>query len=297
MKYAYYARPIDQAGSQPTLSQDADVAFAEFGLPLFRPDLAWEAVRPPFGPVLQNVNRMALGGAAALVAILPKGVPTLGVPTEIALAQQLDIPVFVLADWPKSESGVYAGDVTIDWFQSPAILARVLGRFLFDSSSQTETSQAGPMAQPSPVLPLVGHYTKAPDSKVCGAAPRAGHPGDAGYDLTVIHDTAILPGERAQLDCGICVELPHGYWGLIQGRSSSWRLGLDVKPSVIDAGYRGPLHVDCLNITGSEVVRVEAGQRIAQLIPMPLVPPIRWDYVRALSETERGSDGYGSTGR
>lgn len=129
-----------------------------------------------------------------------------------------------------------------------------------------------------------------------GVAPQGHHPGDAGYDLTSSETCVVAYGKRAQIQCGICVELPPGWWALIQGRSSSWKRGLSIKASIIDAGYRGPLWVDVLNV-GYDVVKVLKGERIAQLIPMPLAPPIRWTQVEQLSETPRGTNGYGSTGK
>jgi len=144
---------------------------------------------------------------------------------------------------------------------------------------------------------LTGYWKHTTDASDLGTlGPRPGKDGDAGYDLTAAEPARILPGDVGQVPCGIAVQMPPGIWGLIQGRSSSWRRGLSVKASVIDAGYRGDLWVDCLNI-GPEPVLVAAGERIAQLIPMPLMAPITFVQTDILSDTERGSDGYGSTGR
>ncbi len=94
---------------------------------------------------------------------------------------------------------------------------------------------------------------------------------------------------------GVAVELPKGYFGLVQSKSSvAAKLGLDTMGNVIDEGYRGEIHVVFVNHTWNDV-KIEAGQKIAQLIVMPYCP-VAYIQSDELSETERGEGGFGSTG-
>lgn len=126
--------------------------------------------------------------------------------------------------------------------------------------------------------------------------PKKSHPGDAGFDLTVIETTVIRPGEFKDLPTNVWCAMPPGWWGLLQGRSSTLRkLGLMVNPGVIDNGYRGELFAGAFNLGPTNVV-VEVGQRVAQFIPMyqPGLTPA-WTEVGP-PPGERGSRGFGSTG-
>jgi dUTP pyrophosphatase len=126
-------------------------------------------------------------------------------------------------------------------------------------------------------------------------APRVGkHPGDAGLDLFIQSQTRIPKHEMRPVDLGIAIELPEGYWGWITPRSSTLGRGLHVAAGVVDNGYRGPLTAVVYNLT-ERSVNLTAGDRIAQLVLMPLLVPA---VVRAelLTETLRGVGGFGSTG-
>lgn len=128
----------------------------------------------------------------------------------------------------------------------------------------------------------------------CGSLTRA-HVGDAGLDLYCSEDVTILPGRFEDIPVGVSVELPGGFWGLLTGRSSTLRKrGLMVAQGVIDQGYRGPLFTGVWNLT-AEPVRVSRGERLAQLILVPL-----WEggveSVLFLSGSSRGSAGFGSSG-
>lgn len=103
------------------------------------------------------------------------------------------------------------------------------------------------------------------------------------------------PGESFKsLSTGIHIELPPGYWAAILPRSSSNRMGLYVPFSVIDNGYRGELFPMVHNLS-DQIVHIEKGQRIAQLVIFPMHV---FDIIRSsvLSESHRGSHGFGSTG-
>ena len=130
--------------------------------------------------------------------------------------------------------------------------------------------------------------------------PSFGSPEAAGADLYACleKDVTILPGETAFIPTGLAMELPRGYAGLIYARSGlACKRGLAPanKVGVVDSDYRGEFLV-ALHNHGKEAQTVSAGERIAQLVITPVLIP---EYVEAesLSETSRGSGGFGSTGK
>jgi dUTP pyrophosphatase len=128
--------------------------------------------------------------------------------------------------------------------------------------------------------------------------PARSHPGDAGVDLVSIEHTVLLPGERAVVSTGIAVEIPSGWCGLVCPRSGlAARHGIGVVngPGVIDAGYRGEVRVVLINHDTSEALTVNPGDRIAQLV---LVPVMLAEVVEvtSLAQAERNDAGFGSTG-
>jgi dUTP pyrophosphatase len=129
--------------------------------------------------------------------------------------------------------------------------------------------------------------------------PSRAHEGDAGLDLYACEAAHIGPGERWSVGTGVGVEIPKGHAGLVLPRSGLARdhgIALVNAPGLIDSGYRGELRVLLLNTDPAETFRVEAGDRIAQLL---LTPILTADVVetQALSESQRGGGGFGSSGR
>jgi dUTP pyrophosphatase len=129
--------------------------------------------------------------------------------------------------------------------------------------------------------------------------PARAHPGDAGLDLHALEGATLAPGERASVPTGIAVEIEPGQAGLVLPRSGlAARHGISVvnAPGLIDSGYRGELRVLLLNTDPSVSFELQAGDRIAQLvlIAIALSEPVE---VTQLSETPRGSGGFGSSGR
>ena len=128
--------------------------------------------------------------------------------------------------------------------------------------------------------------------------PVRAHPTDAGIDLHAAHDCELEPGHRALVGTGVAVAIPAGYVGLVHPRSGlAARAGLSIvnAPGTVDAGYRGEIKVNLVNLDPAEPVRVGRGDRIAQL----LVQRVElWDVVEVdeLDETARGEGGHGSTG-
>ena len=279
--YAYLAEPIDE--STGITSAQLRAALHMRGTPFYSPRVAWQGLRAPFSPVIQQTNNVALASASVIVAVLPRNVPSVGVPMELQQARSAGIPCVILSDRTRKASAVFA-EFPCMWTDSPEQAAMATQTHL-----HREPDTIPLFTEPAGVL--VARYTTDD-----GSMPRTGKEGDAGYDLTCTADLTLDVGAQGQVPCGISVQLPDGYWCLIQGRSSSWKRGISVKASVIDAGYRGQLWIDCHNI-GRELVHIAAGERIAQLIPMQLPPRFDWQKVDGLEPSERGSSGYGSTGR
>lgn len=136
--------------------------------------------------------------------------------------------------------------------------------------------------------------------------PAAARTGDAGVDLCAAVDVVLAPsGGRALVPTGIAIAIPVGYGGFVLPRSGlAVRHGVTVLngPGLIDAGYRGEVCVPLVNTDPSNVVRFAAGERIAQLVVLP-VPVISWSIVDDLppspgeADDVRGTGGFGHTGR
>lgn len=126
--------------------------------------------------------------------------------------------------------------------------------------------------------------------------PAYAHPGDAGLDLYAAHG-AIVTGETVLIPTGVAVAVPDGYVGLVCPRSGLSKHGVTVAnaPGVIDSGYRGELMVR-LTTTSTTPYQVYFADRIAQLLIVPIARP-EITLVDHLDDTERGTNGFGSTGR
>ena len=128
--------------------------------------------------------------------------------------------------------------------------------------------------------------------------PSYAHPGDAGADLTTTVDVALEPGERAMVPTGISLALPDGYVALGHPRSGlAARCGVSIvnAPGTVDAGYRGEVKVMLINLDPAAPVRLQRGDRIAQLV-IQQVERARFVEVDRLPGSARGAGGYGSTG-
>lgn len=129
--------------------------------------------------------------------------------------------------------------------------------------------------------------------------PERAHPGDAGVDLRSTIDVTLKPGERAIVPTGVAIAIPKGYAGLVQPRSglaAKHGLGVVNAPGLIDSGYRGEIKVIAINLDPFEAFEVHRGDKIAQLVIYP-VPATTWSPVDELPSSDRGSSGFGSTGR
>lgn len=130
------------------------------------------------------------------------------------------------------------------------------------------------------------------------AVPGRARPGDAAADLSTREDVLLGPGERATVGTGVAIALPAGYAAFVLPRSGlAARHGVTVlnSPGTVDAGYRGEVRVTLLNTDTSHEVRLHAGDRVAQLLVLP-VPAVRFVEVETLPGSDRGDGGFGSTG-
>jgi dUTP pyrophosphatase len=131
-----------------------------------------------------------------------------------------------------------------------------------------------------------------------GTVPAYALPGDAGADLTLAEDVELAPHERALVGTGVAVAIPEGYAGFVHPRSGlAHRLGLSLvnAPGTVDAGYRGEIKVNLVNLDPTSTLRLRRGDRVAQLVVQPVVRA-RFVPVAELPVSDRGAGGHGSTG-
>ncbi|MFN2318240.1 MAG: dUTP diphosphatase [Dermatophilaceae bacterium] len=130
-----------------------------------------------------------------------------------------------------------------------------------------------------------------------GTTPGYAKPGDAGADLSSAEDLVLAPGARALVRTGVAVAIPPGCAGLVHPRSGlAARHGISIvnAPGTVDSGYRGEILVNLVNL-GSEMFQVRAGDRIAQLLVVPVLHA-EFIAVDSLPRSERGETGHGSSG-
>ena len=124
--------------------------------------------------------------------------------------------------------------------------------------------------------------------------PERAHDTDAGADLKTPHDVIVMAHSSAVVDTGVAIELPPDSVGMLKSKS-----GLNVKhgitsEGVIDVGYTGNIVVKLYNHSDKHY-GFRAGEKITQLVIMPILTP-SFELVDSLEDTERGNQGFGSTG-
>lgn len=117
----------------------------------------------------------------------------------------------------------------------------------------------------------------------------------AGFDLYSTKSIVLNPKIPTMIPTGIAFEIPTGYCGVVYSRSSTAKKGLIITPLIVDSDYRGEVFILVNNQT-REPYHIEVGDRIAQMRIEKLIDT-EYEWADELSETERGSGGYGSTGR
>ena len=125
--------------------------------------------------------------------------------------------------------------------------------------------------------------------------PTRAYPTDAGLDLYAKEDAIVDAKDSCTFDTGVHIEIPEGYVGFLKSKS-----GLNVKhgitsEGVIDAGYTGSIVVKLYNNSGYEY-RVNAGDKISQLVLLPIITP-ELELAKTMEDSERGNNGFGSSGR
>lgn len=124
--------------------------------------------------------------------------------------------------------------------------------------------------------------------------PTRAHDTDAGLDLYAMYSRYVPAGGDMCFDTGVHVEIPKGYVGLLMSKSGlNVRFGI-TSEGVIDCGYTGSIMVKLYN-HGDCTVPIERGQKISQLVLLPIITP-QLEEVDSLEATERGDGGFGSTG-
>lgn len=121
--------------------------------------------------------------------------------------------------------------------------------------------------------------------------PKRAHYNDAGADVTVSRTIFIPHGQTRRIPLGFGLEIPDGYVGFVFPRSGKASKGLVCELPPIDSGYRGEVHAIVSNMS-SEGVTVKRGEKIGQLVIMPVVLA---EFVEDLGD-ERGAGAFGSTG-
>ena len=287
MALVYYAHPIDQACdslSYITTSINNALQLHD-GVTCFDPSHAWR-VNKPFDTRVQKHNEQVLRDSDSVLCYLPSKTWTRGVPAEIGIALEHHMPVVIIGDRDFGDNSLmesyWASLDNVQVFTVDQIDAAVNQAVINANTNK-----------PKPRAPLVARWTGE------GNQLTQAHEGDAGFDLAYngTEPFIIEPGQRASVPTGVHVELPEGYYSLIVGRSSSFsKRDLLIPLSVIDAGFRGELFAVCKNY-GDKQQTIMPNERIAQLLPMPLIAPmIQWCN-SDLTASSRGDLGFGSSGR
>lgn len=129
-----------------------------------------------------------------------------------------------------------------------------------------------------------------------GIMPTRAHDLDAGIDFYAPHRIVMYPHEHYSVQTGVHLQIPEGYVGLMCNRSGlNFKQNIETKMGVIDAGYNGEIGVMLYNY-GNSVRTIEKGDRITQMIILPCETPAL-QLVDSFEATERGDNGFGSTGR
>lgn len=125
--------------------------------------------------------------------------------------------------------------------------------------------------------------------------PTRAHGLDAGYDLYSKEDAIVYAGDSWTFDTGVHMEIPKGYVGDVKSKSGMMMKYGIITDGTVDAGYTGSIRVKLFNLSQC-AVSIVSGQKIAQLVIKKITTPAL-EVVDCLEETERGDNGFGSTGK
>jgi dUTP pyrophosphatase len=119
---------------------------------------------------------------------------------------------------------------------------------------------------------------------------------DAGYDLYCSEEVSIKPMERRLVKTGVALSIPTGYYGHISDRSGmAFKKGAHCLGKIVDPSYRGEIGVIILNTDMYETIKIQKGDRMAQII-FKKYENVDFTVEESLDQTDRGSSGYGSSG-
>lgn len=118
--------------------------------------------------------------------------------------------------------------------------------------------------------------------------------GDACLDMFAYEDHVLKVGETNVIKTGIALEIPYGFEGLVRGRSGLFSKGIVCHLGTVDPTYRGDIGIMLTNISNEDFI-ITKGMRLSQFTVKPIYE-IDFEEVNALSETDRGANGYGSSG-
>lgn len=238
--------------------------------------------------VIRQSNRFILARSSAVIAIYHGEVQSAGVPLEVDHARQIGVPVAYVLDSVES---------------LPTMQSHI--------EAFPRVDEALEYVMKNPRTPIPTMVVQRLDEKA--QVPTKSYDADCGYDLYVLEDTFLPVGQFTDVRCGVAVDLPFGCWGFVVGRSSTIRTrGLQVQPGIVDNGYRGELLAGVWNLNNRDHTQlgrasvdrgddlpgviVRAGERLAQLIPLP-TSSLGWQIREGeLSASERGNKGFGSSG-
>ena len=288
----YLSHPIDRANDE--VKTKVTTAIFEFHTALLRHKTNAVVFQPQGAffvssgaqpsAAIEAINHAALKQADVMVVFWPKSSASWGVPVEVERAVKAGMPVaFFIEDKPT-------WSMPLAWSDSP-----VLQQFDWSEDAINQAVMWLGLVPKSEVgQDLIPTKLMSDQAKL----PTKAYADDAGFDLYCSEETWIAPGEFVDVPCDVAVELPSDTWALLTGRSSTLRKHkLMVNQGVIDPGYRGELFAGVWNL-GSEAVKVEVGDRLAQLILMPNhALDVRLVSVNELAPANRGQSGFGSSGR
>ena len=129
-----------------------------------------------------------------------------------------------------------------------------------------------------------------PDAKL----PRYALRGDVGMDMFAMESIVIAPGKHHRFWHGFAMEFPEGYAAIVKDKSSVSKAGLHTMGGVFDAGYRGEYNTHLVNLS-DESYTVNVGDKVSQIVIFP-VAIAELEETDSLSESDRGTGGFGSTG-
>jgi dUTP pyrophosphatase len=130
-----------------------------------------------------------------------------------------------------------------------------------------------------------------------GKIPSKNSEAEAGYDLYCSEDQFIKPMERSLIKTGIAMAIPFGYYGHISDRSGmALKKGAHCLGKIVDSSYRGELGVIILNTDMYETIKIQKGDRMAQII-FKKYENVSFTETDLLEESQRADSGYGSSGR